>query len=392
MGRTSLSYDRLWERAEALLPVLRERAAKAEELRRMPDETVRDLHDSQLLRMHQPQRFGGAELDFGAIVTFGALLARACPSCAWNFANFVSHHHMLGMFAGEAQDEIWGKTPDALIAASFVFPAGKARKVEGGYILYGNWPFCSGIDPSEWTMLGGFVVPEGNGAPEQRVFLLHKAQYEIVDTWFVGGLRGTGSKDVKASEQFVPEHLSLAVKDIRNGKAPGSAVNRGALYQLPVFALVPYMLSGVALGIAEGMIDDFVGKNRVAKMTGARTHEIQSTQMRFSEAVAYAGASRRAQEANCREAQAFGAAGAMPDDRTKARYRLDGAYAVDWAIRAVDLIFGLSGASALYETGHAARAFRDAHAIRQHFTFNTDVASTTHGRIALGLPSDNATF
>ena len=84
--------------------------------------------------------------------------------------------------------------------------------------------------------------------------------------------------------------------------------------------------------------------------------------------------------------------GELPDLRTKARYRLEGAYAVDWAVRAVDVMFGLSGAAGLYESGPAARAFRDAHAVKQHFSFNTDIAATTYGRVALGLPSDNATL
>jgi 3-hydroxy-9,10-secoandrosta-1,3,5(10)-triene-9,17-dione monooxygenase len=84
--------------------------------------------------------------------------------------------------------------------------------------------------------------------------------------------------------------------------------------------------------------------------------------------------------------------GSVPDAKTKARYRLEGAYAVEWAVRAVDVMFGLSGAAGLYESGSTPRAFRDAHAVKQHFSFNTDIAGTTHGRIALGLSSDNATL
>jgi 3-hydroxy-9,10-secoandrosta-1,3,5(10)-triene-9,17-dione monooxygenase len=387
------TYDELWGRAEALLPRLKERAARAEELRRLPDETLRDFHDAQLLRIHQPRRVGGAELEFAAIVTFGALLARACASSSWNFINFVSHHLMLGMFPPQAQDEIWGKSPDALIASSFVFPAAKARKVEDGYVLSGRWPFSSGVDPSDWNMLAGLAFLDDNAPPEQRVFLLQRSQYRVIDTWFAGGLRGTGSKDVEATEQFVPDHLTLAVADTKGGPTPGSAVNPGPLFQMPVFALFPYMLSGVALGIAEGLIDEFSSRrNKTGKMTGARIAEIQSTQIRLGEAAAYARASRRVQEANCYEAQQLIASGRVPDIKTKARYRLEGAYAVEWAVRAVDVMFGLSGAAGLYESGHAARAFRDAHAVKQHFSFNTDIASTTYGRVALGLPSDNATL
>jgi 3-hydroxy-9,10-secoandrosta-1,3,5(10)-triene-9,17-dione monooxygenase len=380
-------YKGIWEKAEALLPVLRERAPKCEELRRMPDETLRDFHDAKLFRIQQPRRVGGGELEFVAIVHFGALLARACASSAWNFINFAAHHHMLGMFPREAQDEIWGKSPDALIASSFVFPAGKARKVEDGYVISGRWPFSSGVDPSQWNMLAGLSRLDDNAPPEQRVFLLERSQYKVIDTWFSGGLRGTGSNDVEVKEQFVPEHRTLAVADTKGGPTPGSAVNPSPLYQIPVFALFPYMLSGVALGIAEGMIEEFSKKTNVGRMTGARIAEIQSTQIRLSEATAYARASRVVQETNCVEAERT-----LPDLLTKARYRLEGAYAVEWAVRAVDVMFGLSGAGGLYESGHLARAFRDAHAVKQHFSFNTDIAGTTYGRVALGLPSDNPTL
>jgi 3-hydroxy-9,10-secoandrosta-1,3,5(10)-triene-9,17-dione monooxygenase len=387
------THDELWGRAEALLPTLRSRAARTEELRRIPDETLREFHDAQLFRIHQPRRVGGAELEFSTVVTFGALLARACASTSWNFINFLAHHLILGMFPPPAQDEIWDASPDTLIASSFVFPAAKARKVKDGYVISGRWPFCSGVDPSEWNMLAGLAFLDDNAPPEQRIFLLHKSQYRIVDNWFAGGLRGTGSKDVEAAEQFVPEHRTLAVADTKGGPTPGSAVNPGPLFRMPVFALFPYMLSGVALGIAEGLLDDFskIGA-KSGKMTGARIAEIQSTQIRFSEAAAYARASRNAQLGNCREAWDLISSGRVPDLRAKARYRLDGAYAVEWAVRAVDAMFALSGASGLYESGHVARAFRDAHAVKQHFSFNTDIAGTTYGRVALGLPGDNPTL
>jgi 3-hydroxy-9,10-secoandrosta-1,3,5(10)-triene-9,17-dione monooxygenase len=383
-------HAELWARAEALLPALRSRAARCEELRRLPDETLRDFHDAELFRIHQPKRVGGAELEFAAVVTFGALLARACASTSWVWVNYAAHHMMLGMFTPEAQDEIWNASRDALIASSFVFPAAKAKKVEGGYVISGRWPFSSGVAPSEWNMLAGLAFLDENAPPEQRVFLLHKSQYQVIDNWYAGGLRGTGSMDVEAKEQFVPEHRTLAVADTKGGPTPGSAVNPGPLFQMPVFALFPYMLSGVPLGIAEGLIDEYGPK--AGRMTGSRIAEIQSTQIRLGEATAYARASRLVQLENCREAERLITAGEVPDARTKARYRLEGAYAVDWAVRAVDVMFALAGASGLYESGATPRAFRDAHAVKQHFSFNTDIASTTYGRVALGLPSDNPTL
>lgn len=377
-------------RAEQLLPVLRSRAAQCEELRRMPDETLRDFHETGLFRFQQPRRVGGSECDFVAVVELGALVARACASSAWNLVNLGSHHLLLGMFPPRAQDDVWNESVDTLIASSFVFPAGRAVRVEGGYKLSGRWPFSSGVDPSDWNMLAGQVQDLPDDRLEQRVFLLHKSQYTVHDTWHAGGLRGTGSNDVEVKDQFVPEHRTLAVADTRGGPTPGSAVNPGPLFQMPVFALFPYMLSGVALGVAEGLIDQFAqGSVGRGKMTGAKIAAVQSVQLRLGEAAAFARASRLFQVGNCTEAQEMIARGVVPDLPTKTRYRLEGAYSVDFAVRAVDTMFMLSGASGLYESGHVARAMRDAHAVKQHFSFNTDVAGTTYGRVALGLPSDN---
>src|SRR3954467_9215222 len=140
------AYAAVMARARALVPQLRARASQTEELRRLPPETERDLHDAGLFRIVQPKRVGGAELDYVARVDFAETIALADASVAWNLANLSSHHWMLAMFDSRAQDAVWKPNPDALIASSFVFPAGRARRVEGGYLLQGHWPFSSGVD------------------------------------------------------------------------------------------------------------------------------------------------------------------------------------------------------------------------------------------------------
>src|SRR6478735_11307156 len=129
------AYAAVMARARALVPDLRDRAARTEELRGLPPETERDLHEAGLFRIVQPKRVGGSEFDYVALVDCAEILGKADASVAWNFANLASHHWMLGMFDQTAQEQVWGKNPDALIASSFIFPAGRARKVDGGYRL-----------------------------------------------------------------------------------------------------------------------------------------------------------------------------------------------------------------------------------------------------------------
>jgi 3-hydroxy-9,10-secoandrosta-1,3,5(10)-triene-9,17-dione monooxygenase len=382
-------------RAESLIPRLCDRAARTEELRRLPPETERELHDAGLLRIVQPKRVGGSEFDYVALVDCADMLGRADASVAWNFANLASHHWMLGMFDSRAQDLVWNRDADALIASSFIFPAGRARKVDGGYVLRGSWPFSSGVDSSEWNMLASVVWSEDEAdGIEYRIFLLNKSDYRILDTWNATGLRGTGSNDVEVADAFVAEPMTVAVSDLAGGPTPGSAVNPNALYALPVFSLFPYVLSGVALGNAQACLDDYVevAQHRASTYNRAKIGDLQSTQIKIAEASAKIDAARLIMRSTCIEAMADARGGHIPDIAAKTRLRRDGAYSVNLCTEAVSLLFSASGARGLSTAGALQRQFRDAHAINSHLAFNFDAAGTNYGRVALGLPSENLTL
>src|SRR6202158_2928978 len=110
------AYAAMIARARSLIPRLRDRASRTEELRRLPPETERDLHEAGLFRIVQPKRVGGSELDYVALVDCAEAIGQADASVAWNFANLSSHHWMLGLFDKRAQDLVWGRDPNTLIA------------------------------------------------------------------------------------------------------------------------------------------------------------------------------------------------------------------------------------------------------------------------------------
>jgi 3-hydroxy-9,10-secoandrosta-1,3,5(10)-triene-9,17-dione monooxygenase len=392
---TGSAYAAMVSRADVLIPQLRDRGSRTEELRRLPPETERDLHDAGLFRILQPKRVGGFEFDYVALVDCAETLGRGDASVAWNFANLASHHWMLGMFDPRAQDAVWGKDPDTLIASSFIFPAGRARKVDGGYVLRGSWPFSSGVDSCEWNMLASVVSTEDEAdGIEYRIFLLNKRDYRIIDTWNATGLRGTGSNDVEVEEAFVAEPMTVAVNDLAGGPTPGTAVNPNALYALPVFSLFPYVLSGVALGNAQACLDDYVvvARHRASTYNRAKLGDLQSTQIKIAEASAKIDAARLIMRSTCIESMADARHGHIPDTAVKTRLRRDGAYAVNLCTEAVSLLFAASGARGLFTSSALQRQFRDAHAINSHLAFNFDAAGTNYGRVALGLPSENLTL
>jgi 3-hydroxy-9,10-secoandrosta-1,3,5(10)-triene-9,17-dione monooxygenase len=378
-------------RARALVPSLRARATECEELRRVPDESIAELHKSGIFRMLQPTRVGGSELPYRALVELNAILAEGCGSTAWVVANLASHHWMLAMWPERAQDEIWGESPDHLIGSALVFPSGKAKAVTDGYVLSGRWPFSSGVDPSRWNFVGGIVHDAKDKPIEQRCFLVAAGDYRVIDTWYAAGLRGTGSKDIEMKDVFVPAHRTLPLTAlVGGGSAPGCAINPAPLYKLPVLGLFAFVVSGVSLGLARGAIGDFTQQMhaRIATYSGRRLADLANLQLKIGEAAALADTAEAVMLKGCDEAMAITEDGVPPTIEQKARWRRDGAYAASLCTEAVNLLFAATGGGGIYLNQPIQRAFRDAHAANAHYALSWDVNGTQWGRIALGLPAD----
>jgi 3-hydroxy-9,10-secoandrosta-1,3,5(10)-triene-9,17-dione monooxygenase len=391
-GRTGGPPDcaELLQRAEALVPVLRERAVKAEELRRLPDETIEDLHRTGLFRILQPKRVGGSEVPFRSIVELVSVISRGDGSTGWVLANLAAHHWLLGMWPKQAQDEIWGESPDNLIGSALIFPRGRAKPVPGGYRLSGRWPFSSGVDAATWSLIGAIVHDPEAGTGEPRIFVLPASDFTIIDTWHVIGLAGTGSKDVAVEDVFVPEYRTVAVKEITGGPNPGSAVNPSVLYQLPAISLFAFCIAGVSLGIAQGAIEYFVEtmRTRTSYYTGRNLADFVTVQVHLAEAAAIADAARAVLLGDCDEATRLVGEGEVPTLDQRARYRRDGAYAATLCTKAVDVLFQATGGGAIYARNPLQRAFRDVHAANAHYVLNWDINGTMYGRVALGLSPD----
>ncbi|MGB8434104.1 MAG: acyl-CoA dehydrogenase family protein, partial [Burkholderiales bacterium] len=285
-GRQSfadVTHEEALARACALVPMLRERAARAEALRAMPEETMADLRSSGLLRYQSPKRWGGMELPFFTIIDIVAEVGKGCASTSWNLHNFANHAWMLAMYDDRAQDEIWGEDPDMPIAGGIAFPQGRGRKVDGGYVIGGYWNFCSGIDHSPWSMFAATVRDRDDGPPvDYRMCLVPRSEFEIVDDWHVLGMCGTGSKSVRGKEIFVPEHRALSMLAIRGGgDFPGAKSNPGPLFRVPLVAMAGHFAGATALGNAEGALELTIAaiRERETNYTASRMSDFQAVQI-----------------------------------------------------------------------------------------------------------------
>ena len=386
-----VTRNEVLQRARAMVPGLADRALATESARQLPDSTMEAFRSTGLLRLLQPQRVGGYELDFGILGDVCAEVARGCASSAWVLANLISHNWMLGMWPKQAQDEVWqAGDGDSAIGASLIFPAGRALMEGGDYKLHGRWGFASGIDACDWVMLGAIVDGDEENPGEYRLFLLPRVDYSVHDTWFAAGLAGTGSKEVCVEDATVPPYRTLPLRATQGGATPGSAVNPGPLYRIPLLATFGYVVAGVPLGIAEGALEQFTGDNRrrLASYSGRALVDFAPVQWKIAEASASIEAARRMLKANCDEIMRLAERPEAPTLEHKAHMRRDCAFAARLCKRAVDLLFEASGGAALYLSHPVQRAFRDVHAAASHIALNWDAAATAYGRVVLGRAGD----
>jgi 3-hydroxy-9,10-secoandrosta-1,3,5(10)-triene-9,17-dione monooxygenase len=382
------------DRARALLPALRERAADAERLRRLPEETLKDFQEAGLFRALQPKRYGGYELDpdtfYQAVMDIGTV----CGSSAWILGVVGIHNWQLGLFHPQAQQDVWHDDTSTLLSTSLA-PTGTVECVDGGFRLHGRWSFSSGCDFCQWVVLGGIVPPQREGEPpDPRTFLVPRRDYTIDDNWYVMGLCGTGSKDIVVQDAVVPEYRTLSYHDMFHLRYPGTAVNAAPLYRLPFGSIFPCAIATPAVGVALGALHTFRGqtKTRVSARDNMSVAEDPFIQFRLAEAAAEVDAVHDRLLRNCAEMMRMTRAGQEIPLTSRARYRWDAAKAVDWSVRAVDRLFEASGGRIVFLNNPLQRAWRDVHAMRAHVGNNPERAAAVFGRSEFGLPPQDLRF
>jgi 3-hydroxy-9,10-secoandrosta-1,3,5(10)-triene-9,17-dione monooxygenase len=385
-GFSDVTGDEALRRARALAPVLRERAGRAEGARQMEKETLEDLHRAGLFRFHQPRRWGGMELPFVAIFDVPYEIARGCASTAWNVANLGIHHWMLALYDERAQQEVWEADPDALIASGIAYPQGRGRRVDGGFVVSGLWNFSSGVDPATWNMLA-VTVREGERIVDHRMCLVPRGDYEIVDDWQVLGMRSTGSKSVRATDVFVPEHRALCMYLARGGtEYPGFRVNPNPLYRVPLSALGSHCLAAAGVGNAQAAVELTVEavRERSTSYTGLRMRDFQAVQLRVARAGAQVDAARLVIRADCVEAERIAQEGRAPTLPEKLRFKRNVAWAMEQCTEAIDSLHAMAGANGIYDRYPIQRLFRDQHALSAHIGFSWDAQGGPWALVAMG--------
>jgi indole-3-acetate monooxygenase len=356
--------------------------------RRLPPALAEILAREGLFRLLVPRSLGGAEVTPAELVDRLAGLARLDGSVAWCAMIGATTGVLAAYLPLAAAREIFADPSS--IAGGVIHPRGKAVVEGEAYRVSGRWPFASGCQHCTW-LLGGCLLydaPEAarprlraNGAPEARMMLFPAHEAEIIDTWHVAGLRGTGSHDIAVKQLRVPRERSVWLTD--------PPCEDGPLYRFPVYGLLALGIAGVALGIARGAIDDLTELARTKVATGARRvlAERPMAQVEVARAEALLSSARAHVHAAISDAWESARRGDPIPLNERARLRLAATDAVRASAEAVGRMYDAGGGSAIYDDSLLQRRFRDAHVVTQHVM----VAPPTYelvGRVLLGVDTD----
>ena len=375
----------LLERAAGLAPILKERADRTEELRRIPDETVSELLAAELHLIGVPKKFGGLDVGYGLALDIAAELGRGCPSTAWCYGLWAAHAWLVGYWPLQAQQEVFGDAPDALLSSSLNPGKSVCLPAPGGYLLSGRWEFSSGCDHAAWVMLGAPNIASNTG--DRNWVLVPRSDIQIVDNWYVSGLRGSGSKDIVTEGAFIPHHRILDVNTAGNGDWTGWESHSQARYRVPIGALLGWDLVAPMVGIAQGMIDEFVARLQGTSGPG-RTADSPAVHTRLAQASAETDAARTVMQQDIREILRKGKEGEPFSPMERARFRRDKAFTVQLCQQAVNRLFDISGGHGIFNSTSLQRFHRDTQAVAHRDGLVMDLGGRDYGRVALGLPPE----
>jgi alkylation response protein AidB-like acyl-CoA dehydrogenase len=364
---------------------IRSMAAQAEAERRLPTDLLNDLMDARLFSIYTPHEFGGLDLPLPDALQVVEEVSRHDGSTGWTVALGLANSIFTSVLSPTAAARVLGNG-SALIAGAPAFGVA-ARPVEGGFRLTGRWAYNSGAPNANWIaaafpVFDGDAPRMGPGGPEMVFAFLPPSDVQIVDTWHVTGLRGSGTQDLYVENVFVPHEMTGGFS-LPAGPRPARDC---VLTRVPFFTLLGVAQSPPAcLGIARRAIEEF---RQIAATKQSAFGPRLGEQVQAHEGLAHAEALVRSARSYFFENvgmiwdAATGGRELSPEER--ASVRIASLTAAENSVAAVDLLYRLAGTTAIFQSSPLERCWRDLHTAAQHMQVQ-DGRWETAGRVLFGL-------
>jgi 3-hydroxy-9,10-secoandrosta-1,3,5(10)-triene-9,17-dione monooxygenase len=374
----------LFEQALGLRDALKAREETCASERNVPKETVDSFRQLGLPRILQPKRYGGWQSSSLLLSRITEELATACASSAWVLSVFGEHTWFVAGFPEQAQEEVWGANPLAVVCSSLA-PRSTAKKVAGGYQIDGTYPFASGCRHAEWLVIGAWV--EENGQRELLDLLIPMTQVRIIDDWHVLGLAGTGSCTVALDGVVVPAHRALPDAAFRTGDTPGSRLHPDFhLLRAPRMAFNFFTQLPITLGLARLVLEHTASamRGRISRGMTALA-ESQVVQCKLGEAAADIDAAIFVSHRRHRHVMDLVATGQkVSEGEALAAYR-DSVWANKLAHQGITNLVSITCAEITHNRNRLQTWYRDALVTGTHFGANWEAVTAPYGRMLMGM-------
>ncbi|MGW6457443.1 acyl-CoA dehydrogenase family protein [Streptomyces sp. NPDC055078] len=379
-----VSPEELVRRAVELQPLLSQNAARADAERRLPDENVKALKEAGLLSLGIPRRFGGQETTIRTQLEVSSTLAEACGSTGWVAQNINGACVMGGVYPDRAQREVWEADPSALLCGTMA-PVKDVVRVKGGWRISGKWSYVSGIYHTQWAYVGFPLVDDNGKQTDLGVGLLPISDGTVEDTWYMTGMRGTGSNTLVLSDVFVPEHRVLRALRAIEGEHPTEHENE-VLYRTSLGPVQTLVIAGAQLGLARAALKLVreAAPQRGISYTSRRQAESPGFQIQLGDAAlriesAHLHAYRAAEEIDTAAAN-----GERLSYERRAHIRAECGWICDLLRGAVDVLVSAHGSGSFAESNTLQRIWRDLGVASRHAAMTSQIGYEVHGKALLG--------
>jgi alkylation response protein AidB-like acyl-CoA dehydrogenase len=391
-GASAPDTAELVERARALRPLLAANAGQGEADRRVPEGSIRAMVDAGLFKIAVPRRYGGYETSVRTMLEVSAAVGEADGGTAWVLTLINVCQWLIGLFPRQAQDDVFGADPDALVSGVLA-PTAVAVKVDGGWRISGKWYYNSGSWHATWAGLG-FPVTDADGqVVNQGLALIPRVDLSLEDTWFVAGMKSTGSNCLIAEDVFVPEHRVMLVPPAILGQYLSEHLASEPFYRSALVPVLALVLVGPQLGMGQAALDYVISKaakKPVSYTFFAAQAESTGFQLQVAEAARLIDTAKLHAYRAADDIDQAAARGEYPDLLTRARARSDTGYAAECTTRAIDILLYAHGAAAFAEVSPLQRIWRDSATAARHAVVSPQVSYEVYGKALLGV-EDNIT-
>ena len=365
-----------------LSPQIAARAAEIETARRLPADLLGQLVAAGCFRLVRPPSHGGLGATLTEAMEALEKLASADGSVGWTVMIGAGSWIDLAGLPAATFDELFAGRPDAITAGIFA-PSGTIAPVDGGYRVSGRWAFASGCEHADW-LFGNCLEGFADGIPQLRIAVFAPEQVIIEDTWHVAGLRGTGSHHFHVDDIVVPAartHDPLAEETCLDTP----------IVRIPPPPLIGTVIGAVALGIAQGALDDIVaiaaGKVPLFDPAALATNPGFQRDLAGADATLAAAHTLLYDVAN--RLWDNSVARRQPTLELHVRARAAAVWATERAVDVVTFAYRAGGSTSLYDSCPLQRRLRDIYAVTQHFVVKRDTLTIAGRALAgqdLGVP------